>query len=67
MNECLGADVLRDQIGVLAQPVAGPFDLDHHGMVEQAIEQRGGDHGPPKTSPHSAKPRLEVRIIAPRS
>jgi hypothetical protein len=23
--------------------------------------------GPPKTSPHSAKPRLEVRIIAPRS
>src|ERR1700709_822895 len=23
--------------------------------------------GPPKTSPHSAKPRLEVKIIAPRS
>jgi hypothetical protein len=45
MDESLGADVLRDQVGVLAQPVAGPFDLNHHGMVEQAIEQRGGDHG----------------------
>jgi hypothetical protein len=45
MDERLGADVLRDQVGVLAQPVAGTFDLDHHGMVEQAIEQGGSDHG----------------------
>jgi hypothetical protein len=29
----------------LSQPVAGTFDLNHHSMVEQAIEQRGGDHG----------------------
>jgi hypothetical protein len=45
MDERLRANVLREQVGVLAQPVAGPFDLDHHGMVEQAIEQCGGDHG----------------------
>jgi hypothetical protein len=30
---------------VLAHPVAGPFDLLHHAVVVQAIEQRGGDHG----------------------
>ena len=33
------------QVGVLSQPVARPFDLDHHGMVEQAVEQSGGDDG----------------------
>jgi hypothetical protein len=45
MDERLGADVLRYQVGVLSQPVAGTFDLNHHSMVEQAIEQRGGGHG----------------------
>lgn len=35
--------MLEDQIGVGAQTVAGSFDLDHDGMVEQAVEQRGGD------------------------
>ncbi len=44
-DERLGADMLRDQIGVLAQPVACPFDLDNDGIVEQAVEQRGGDEG----------------------
>jgi hypothetical protein len=34
-----------NQVGVLAQPVAGTFDLHHHGVVKQAIEQRGGDNG----------------------
>jgi hypothetical protein len=33
------------QIGVLAQAVAGSVDLDDDGMVEQPIEQRGGDNG----------------------
>ena len=28
-----------------AQPVAGAFDLDDHGMVEQSVEQCGGDDG----------------------
>ena len=39
------ACVLRDEIGVGAQAVAGAFDLDDDGMVEQPVEQRGGDDG----------------------
>lgn len=35
--------MLGDQIGMGAQAVAGSFDLDHDGVVEQAVEQRGGD------------------------
>ena len=35
----------RDEIGVLAQAIAGALDLDDDGMVEQPIEQRGGDDG----------------------
>jgi len=49
---------------VLAQAVARPFDLDDDGMVEETIEQRGGDHRIAEDLAHSAKPRLEVRIIA---
>jgi hypothetical protein len=39
------AGVLRDEIGVGAQSVAGPFDLYDDGVVEQPVEQRGGDDG----------------------
>ena len=35
--------MLGHQVGVLAQAVAGSLDLDDHGMVEQTVEQRGGD------------------------
>lgn len=34
-----------DEIGVLTQSVAGPRDLEDDGMVQQSVEQRGGDHG----------------------
>src|SRR5215831_9256812 len=40
-----GAEVLRHKICMLAQPVAGPFDLDDDSVVKQPIEQGGGDHG----------------------
>ena len=30
MDQRFGADLVRDQVGVLAQPVADPFDLNHH-------------------------------------
>ena len=33
---------LRQQIGVLAQPVAGPFDLHDDGVVKQSVEQCSG-------------------------
>jgi hypothetical protein len=36
------------QVEVLAQPVACPFDLHDDGMVEQPVEQRGGDNGVPE-------------------
>src|SRR5690242_16375249 len=37
--------MLGHQIGMLAQPVAGAFDLDNDGVVEQPIKQGGGDDG----------------------
>jgi hypothetical protein len=52
---------------VLAHPVARSFDLDDHGVVKEPVEERGGDNRIAKTSPHSAKSRFEVRIIAPFS
>jgi hypothetical protein len=30
---------------MLAEPIAGSFDLDDDGVVEQTIEERGGDDG----------------------
>ena len=59
--------MLRHEVGVLAKPIARSLDLDDNGVVKQPIEQRGGDDGIAKNLPHSAKPRLEVRIMAPRS
>jgi hypothetical protein len=34
--------MLGHEIGMLTEPVARSFDLDHDGMVEQPIEQCGG-------------------------
>ena len=67
MENGFGADVLRDEIGVLAQAVACAFDLDDDGVVEKAVEQRGGDDRVAEDLAHSAKPRFDVRIMAPRS
>ena len=50
------------------EPVAGALDVDDDGVVEQAVEERGGRRRRRRTArPHSAKPRLEVRIMAPFS
>ena len=35
--------MLGHEFGVLAKPVAGAVDLHDDGVVEQAVEQRGGD------------------------
>jgi len=37
------AGVLGHQIGMAAQPITGALDLHDDGVVEQAVEQRGGD------------------------
>lgn len=37
--------MLRNEIGVLAQPIAGALDLNDDGMVKQPVEQRGCDDG----------------------
>ena len=37
--------MLRQQLGVVAQAVTGPFDLDDDGVVQEAVEQRDGDDG----------------------
>lgn len=39
------AGVLGDEIGMGAQAVAGALELDDNGVVQQAVEQRGGDDG----------------------
>ena len=36
--------MLRHQVGVCSQAVAGAFDADHGGMVQQSVEQCGGHH-----------------------
>jgi hypothetical protein len=35
--------MLRHQVGMLAQAVAGAFDLNDDGVMEQPVEQRGSD------------------------
>ena len=37
--------MLGQKVGVLAHAVAGALDLDDDGMVQQPIEQRGGNDG----------------------
>ena len=37
--------MLWHEIGMLAEPIARPFDLDDDGVVKQTIEKRGGDDG----------------------
>jgi hypothetical protein len=59
--------MLRHQLGMLPEPIAGSFDLHDDGMVKQSVEQRRRDDGISNISPHFAKPRFDVRIIAPRS
>ena len=39
------AGMFRDQLGVLAEPVAGAFDLDHDGMMQKPLQKRGRNHG----------------------
>lgn len=35
--------MLGHEVGVLAQPVAGAFDLDDQSMMQQAVEECGGE------------------------
>ena len=42
-SSILGLEVLRHECGVLAEAIAGSLDLYDLGVVEQAVEQRGGD------------------------
>ena len=38
----LALEGIGDQVGVFPQPVGMPLNLDHDGMVQQAVQQRGG-------------------------
>jgi len=46
--------VLRHEIGVLAHAVTGALDLHDHGMMEEPVEQRGGDN---RIAEHGAMPQ----------
>ena len=39
------AEIFGDQVGVLAQAVAGALDLNDDGVVQEPVEQCGGDDG----------------------
>lgn len=64
---CVGTGVFRHQVGVSAQAVAGALDLHDDRVVQQPIQQRGGDDGIAEDLPPLGKAAVEVRIIAPFS
>ena len=39
----MGAGMHGHEVGVRAQAVAGTLDLDDDGVVEEPVQQRGGD------------------------
>ena len=43
-----GADIFGQQIGVLAQTVAGTCDFDDDGVVKKSVQQGCRDHGVPE-------------------
>ncbi len=59
--------MLGDEVRVAAQPVAGTLDLDDDGVVKKPIQEGGCDDGIAEDLAHSAKPRFEVKIMAPFS
>ena len=40
----VGAHMFRNQINMTAQSVAGPFDLDNHGVMRKPVQQSGCRH-----------------------
>ena len=59
----------RDEVGVLAQAVAGAFDVHDDGMVKEFVQQRGRDHGiaehfvmPPRLTGESLRSGWLMRI-----
>ena len=59
--------MLGHEVGVLTQTIARALDLDDDGVVKEPVQEGRGHDGITEDSPHSAKPRLEVRIMAPFS
>ena len=47
---------------VLTQTIARALDLDDDRVAKEPVQEGRGHTGSPKTSPHSARPRLEVRM-----
>src|SRR3954462_6840651 len=45
LDQGLRSDVFGHKIGVLPQAIAGPLDLHHHGVMEQAIQKSRRHHG----------------------
>ena len=41
----LRSESVRDEVCMLAQTIAGAFDMHDDGVVEQSVEKRGGDDG----------------------
>jgi hypothetical protein len=62
VDQSFGANILRHEVGVLAKTIAGAFDLDHDGVMKEAVKECGGNDGIAEDRAHSANPRLEVSV-----
>jgi hypothetical protein len=64
----LEPDCFWQEVGVLAQPVACPFDLDDHGVVEEPVEKRRRDDGVAEdVAPLGEAANQPMRVILPRN
>ena len=55
---------VRQQIGMAAEAIAGALDAHDDGVVEEAVEQRGGDDGVAEhLAPFCVFANLEIRGI----
>jgi hypothetical protein len=53
--------------GAFSRAPALGFERDHGGVVDEAVDEGGGDHGVAEDFAQASKPRFEVTMIEPRS
>ncbi|KES02997.1 hypothetical protein BU52_32950 [Streptomyces toyocaensis] len=68
MHHCSGhVGVPFDGLEAVLEPVAVAVDRDDFAVVQEAVEDRGGQDLVAKTWPHSPKVLFEVRMMEPFS
>ena len=44
-DRCVGVGMFRSQVDMTAQTEVGSFDVDHHGMMQEWVQQGSGQPG----------------------